>query len=372
MNEKSLEVLKQYDLNVYRAGRGRGGMILGTDSGVKLFLECARPDKYYEREDILTRAVADNGFKQVDTYIRNADGGLVTVDEDGRRYIVKNWFDGRECNVRDISDLCGAISTLGKLHTALDCAAAYLATAEHSVGEILATVEEISAAEAENGEAETAASAMPKSETQAGFKPGADGKKETPLRDTYTRHMKELKMASNYLKNKKKRSEFEMLAFQNINTFYEEAVGAVSMLNSEPFDERFENAKKTGELCHGSYNYHNVLFGSGTIAVTNFDKCKNECQISDLYQFMRKILEKYDWDIQVAYKMIDEYDKVKPINDTDLELLSALFAFPEKFWKVINYYFNTSKAWIPPKSIEKLKNVIAQNEKRQDFLATIM
>lgn len=354
MNEKSLEVLKQYDLNVYRASRGRGGMILGTDSGMKLFLECARPDKYYEREDILTRAVADNGFKQVDTYIRNTDGGLVTTDEDGRRYILKNWFDGRECNVRDVGDICGAISTLGRLHTALDCAAAYLATVETPVAE-LGDSEELSAAEAGPAPFGTVIPNM-----------------ETPLRDTYTRHMKELKMAANYLKNKKKRSEFELLAFRNINTFYEEAAGAVSMLNSEQFDERFQDAKKTGELCHGSYNYHNVLFNSGAIAVTNFDKCKNECQISDLYQFMRKILEKYDWDIQVAYKMIDEYDKVKPITDTDLELLSALFAFPEKFWKVINYYFNTSKAWIPPKSIEKLQKVVAQNEKRQEFLATIM
>ena len=40
MNEKSLEVLKQYDFEVNRVLRGRGGMILNTDRGVKLFLEC--------------------------------------------------------------------------------------------------------------------------------------------------------------------------------------------------------------------------------------------------------------------------------------------------------------------------------------------
>ena len=325
MNEKSLEVLKKYDLNVYRTGRGRGGMILGTDSGTKLFLECMHPDRYYEREDILTRAVSENGFQQVDTYIRNAEGGLVTTDDDGRRYVVKDWFDGRECNVRDLGDICGAVRTLGSLHTALKGAALGLNMAEDSM-----------------------------------------------LRDTYTRHMKELKMASNYLKNKKKKSEFEMLACRNIGAFYEEAVGAAALLCGSGFDARFAAVKSTGELCHGSFNYHNVLFCNGTAAVTNFDKCKMECQITDLYQFMRKILEKYDWDIQVAYKMIDEYDKVKPISDEDLELLAALFSFPEKFWKVINYYFNANKAWIPPKSIEKLRTVVAQNEKRQAFLTTMM
>ena len=53
---------------------------------------------------------------------------------------------------------------------------------------------------------------------------------------------------------------------------------------------------------------------------------------------MRKILEKYDWDIQTAYKMMEEYDKIKPVSDTERALLAALFAFPEKFWKVMNYY----------------------------------
>ncbi len=346
MNEKSLEVLKQYDLNVYRTGRGRGGMLLNTDSGTKLFLECMHPDKYYEREDILTKAVFEHGFEQVDTYIRNVDGKVVTADADGRRYVLKNWFDGRECNVRDMTDVCGAVSALGRLHTALNGASAYLK--------------------------ETLCEQQEDQEQQSIFSYVMGSEKNADLRNTCRRHMRELKMASNYLKNKKKKSEFEMLAYRNIHAFYEEAAGAVLLLNDQQFNQRFERAKETGELCHGSFNYHNVLFGSGFAAVTNLDKCRVECQIVDLYQFMRKILEKYDWDIQVAYKMMDEYDKVKAIPDEDLELLAAMFAFPEKFWKLINYYFNANKAWIPPKSIEKLKTVIAQNAKRQEFLTTLM
>ncbi len=86
---------------------------------------------------------------------------------------------------------------------------------------------------------------------------------------------------------------------------------------------------------------------------------------------MRKILEKYEWDIQTAYKMLDEYDKVKPVSDIDLELLGVLFSFPEKFWKIINYYYNMNKAWIPPKSVEKLKAVTSVNSRRLEVLASI-
>ena len=86
---------------------------------------------------------------------------------------------------------------------------------------------------------------------------------------------------------------------------------------------------------------------------------------------MRKLLEKNNWDIKLAYKMIEEYDNVKRISDIDLQLLAVLFAYPEKFWKIINYYFNSNKSWIPRKSIEKLELVIAQNPLREKFVDTI-
>ena len=331
MNEKSLDVLKQYDIDVYKTMRGRGGMLLFTNQGVKLFLECNHPDKYYEREDIITKTIAHNGFINVDTYIRNADGGLVSEnEEDGRRYILKNWVDARECNVNDISDIAAGVSTLARLHTSLDEAA--VCFREMDVNPV-----------AEN----------------------------MRLADNYVRHMKELKQASNYLKNKKKKSEFENIAYRNIGSFYSEAVNAGRKMSDDKLKKRFLQAQLSGELVHGNYTYHNVCFCGSTVFVTNFEKCRNECQISDLYQFMRKILEKYEWDIQTAYKMLDEYDKVKPVSDIDLELLGVLFSFPEKFWKIINYYYNMNKAWIPPKSVEKLKAVTSVNSRRLEFLASI-
>jgi spore coat protein I len=336
MNEKSLEVLKQYNLDIKRTVRGRGGMLLDTRDGMKLFLECVRSDGYYEREDAITSAVSANGFENVDTYVRNSGGELVSADEEGRHYVVKNWFDGRECNVKDIGDICGSVKVLARLHNVLE---------NVSPGDVKDT---------------------------SVVMLSADEKAETPMRENYKRHMKELKLAGNYLKNKKRKSGFEQTAYKNIGHFYNEAQEAVKLMESPQLDKRFFKAMADFELCHGSFNYHNVLFDGSEAAVTNFDHYRIECRVSDLYQFMRKIMEKYDWDIQLAYKMIDEYDKIRSISDEDLEVLKALFAFPEKFWKVMNYYFNSNKAWIPPKTIEKLEKAVAQNDKRLKFLETVL
>ena len=206
------------------------------------------------------------------------------------------------------------------------------------------------------------------------------------IKDTIERHTRELKMAENYLKNKKRRTEYELTIYRQLGKFYSEARTAVDMLQNSEVEARLEKALDSNELIHGNFNYHNVIIcdkpergsypagsnSSGVMtAVTNMEKCRIDCQIWDLYQFMRKILEKYNWDIDLAFKMLDEYDKVKPVEDGELKVLSVLFSFPEKFWKITNYYYNMNKAWVPPKSIEKLESCIAQNGRRLDFLATI-
>ena len=70
MNEKSLECLKFYDMQIKKMVKGRGGVILFTDRGCRLFLECTRNDGFYYRDDAVTNAVREAGFNRVDTYVR--------------------------------------------------------------------------------------------------------------------------------------------------------------------------------------------------------------------------------------------------------------------------------------------------------------
>ena len=40
----------------------------------------------------------------------------------------------------------------------------------------------------------------------------------------------------------------------------------------------------------------------------------------------------------MAYKLINEYDKVRTITEIDLQLLGGIICISEKYWKLINYY----------------------------------
>ena len=96
------------------------------------------------------------------------------------------------------------------------------------------------------------------------------------------------------------------------------------------------------------------------IAVTNFDKWNYDIQTADLYQFMRKILEKHNWNKELGTLMLEEYNKERPLSGMELDNLRLRFAYPEKFWKLANYYYNHKKAWVSQKSEEKLDTLIAQ------------
>lgn len=93
--------------------------------------------------------------------------------------------------------------------------------------------------------------------------------------------------------------------------------------------------------------------------------------MTDLYRFMRKVMEKHDWNMQLGLAMLEAYDRMRTMSDIERTCLYYLFLYPEKYWKQINFYYNANKAWIPDRNIEKMRNLEAQQECRNRFLSRI-
>ena len=104
------------------------------------------------------------------------------------------------------------------------------------------------------------------------------------------------------------------------------------------------------------------------MAVVNFEKASLDIQIGDLYLFLRKILEKQNYDLHLGRKMLAAYESVKPLEYAEREYLSCRLRYPEKFWKLADSYYCSNKAWVPAKNLEKLKTVVTQTEEKSRFL----
>ncbi len=324
MNERYLEILTQYDLTAENVRKGRSGYICETGAGTVLLSEYKGTLKRLEFETQVLSKVREAGLERVDDYIRTTQGELAAVGEDGLRYVLKRWFTDRECNIRDRREVRQAAAQIARLHRILR---EIPSSGEWDLGSI----------------------------------------RTEPVEQELQRHNQELKRARNYMKNKRKKTEFESCVLGNFQIFYEQAASACEGLGKL-------RQKESGAplfLCHGNLDHHHILMGDGDVAVIEFHRMHLGEQMEDLYYFMRKVMEKHDWNVGLGTEMLAAYERVLPITETQRHHLYYLFLYPEKYWKQINFYFNASKAWIPARNIEKLKSLEDQLEMRQNFLDKI-
>ena len=57
-----------------------------------------------------------HGYRKVDKALANKQGELLTRDGSGNIWLMKRWFAGRECDLKDAKQVCRAMSHLAMLH----------------------------------------------------------------------------------------------------------------------------------------------------------------------------------------------------------------------------------------------------------------
>lgn len=321
MNEKYVEALQQYDLEAGNVRKGRSGWICETSAGTKLLKEYRGTLKRLEFEDQVLGQVREAGEIQVDAYIRTKEDTLIALSEDGTRYVLKDWFLDRECNVKDRLEILEAVSRIARLHRIFR---EIPVQAEWNLGSIV----------------------LP------------------PMDREMERHNRELQRARNYIRDKRKKTKFELCVIGNYHLFYQQALEAqqgVAALLEEEGHSLF--------LCHGDLDHHHILIGNGQTAVIEYNRMHLGNQVTDLYHFMRKVMEKQNWNKELGLDMLAAYQRILPFSSWERGYLYYLFLYPEKYWKQINFYFNANKAWIPDRNVEKLCSLEAQMEGRMRFLS---
>ena len=396
MDDKYDEVLEKYDFSVSKMSRARGAMVLWTDKGIKLLCETHASAGRLVWENKVKNHLKENGFERIDTFVINMDQTISTLSRNGVRYLVKDWFNGRECDLCNLSEVRLAASNLARLHISLQ--KARFGAGENIVSERAGTSagkgtdeggSERADASAGKGTDASAgkgagASASAGTDASAGKGAGTSAGKGTDeggseradasavegtaatKEDTlaiFVKHNRELNHIRNYLKGKKFRNEFESRLLSAYPALYGQANESVEGIKNISLGEV--------NIIHGSYTYHNVIMCEDGIATTSFDKCTYGYKLMDLYYFLRKTMEKNDWKEPYGMAVLEGYDEVYTLENYEKQALACLLAYPEKFWKLASHYMNGKKTWLSVKNMEKLELILAQMEARQDFIAKI-
>ena len=269
MNDRSINLLENYDIEVLRTWKGRGAILCESKQGILILKEYAGHGEKVVFQDALLTIVKERGFANVESILRNKNQELLTRDQDGTGYILKTYFEGRECNVKDREECQQAVRTLAQFHNA-----SYLE------GSPLA------------GEATPRYAYM-----------------------EFEKHNKELRRVRKYLKDRGQKTDFEICLIKHYDYFYNLALQLAEEL-------RFHQKKEEKQfICHGDYQYHNILIAGDQMHLINFEKCVCESPVRDLYLFMRKLLEKNGWAEEIGYELVDAYKKVRPLEEEEYQQL---------------------------------------------------
>lgn len=322
VEDRAISVLGNYDLNVLRTWKGRGAILFETNTGTKIIREYTGPKEKVIFLDRLLNHIKEQGFPNVDALIKNKDGELLTVDTTKKVYLVKDYLEGRDCNIWDSTDCMQAVENLSRLHKKM----------------------------------------LLNDDGSCVFLPISTIAKE------YERHNIELKRIRKFIRNKGQKTDFEIYLLKNYSYFQEQAEMCLQQVSEVDFRNLYEEVQKTGSICHGDYQYHNIKMLSDGIGVSNFEKCCLDSQMRDLYLFMRKVLEKNNWNIELGNQILLAYQKNRFMKEQELLFLYYRLSYPDKFWKIVNFYYNNGKSWLPMRHMEKMQKLMIQESMKDKFL----
>lgn len=317
MYNRPEQVLENYELEMKSVARGRGVYLCETSAGPKMLKEYRGSEEKAEFLADMLDFLKQNGI-ETQGIMRTREGKIVAVDVEEKRYLLLDAFQGVECDPKNRDDILRGAAALAGLHNV--------------------------------------------SKQYPGSIPEFVCAEKDSLLELYEKHNRELNKVKNYVKTKKKKNEFEVKFMEQYPHFAESAHAITQELKEQEIGE------EAFGFCHGDFNQHNLIYRKDKTAIVGFDSFSYQMQVGDIANFMRKMLEKHNWNTGLGFEIVCSYDNVKKLSKAELRLLYCHLAYPEKFWKLANHYYNSHKAWLSGRNIEKLEKVIAQEETRTQFL----
>lgn len=330
MNDRAVGMLENYELNVLRTYKGRSAIICETDQGLKVLREYRGTEERIAKIDQLLRAVREKSGFLLDAYVKNKEGGYLCRDREQNAYLLKDYYEGKECVPTDMTDIGAAFAHMAKLHNAM--------------------------------RAPLCAKDVP-----------AQGNNGL-LHEVHKRNA-ELKRGKKFIRGRANRSNFENFLLVNYDFFLNKALEIETRLEGEDFAAYDREVLEMGAFCHGDFQYHNIVFTSTGPAVMNFEKFQWDSGIRDFSLFFRKVMEKNAWDLNCAKVCAENYVKEREFSAAEKKLLIYRLSYPEKFWKIVNFYINSRKSVVMERNTDKLKKIMEQEplrEKGISFLESLL
>lgn len=297
---------------------------LETDCGVKCLKRAHMSPGFFLFIYSAVNHLKEKGYEGVVPYNTAIDGSICIPDGKYVYYVV-DWIESRECKFKREEELKKAIRAAAELHMA---AAGYI---------------------------------PPK-----GAKPRVFYNKWV---DRCHRKSVELLEFSKAIEDKEYIDDFDEIYAKHLAYYWQQAKDSTAMIDSSPYWEISAKSEKSGEFCHHDMANHNFLISEdGNVYLIDFDYCIMDTRLHDLSSLVIRNMRYGVWDIDKAYFILNEYDRIYSIDQKDLKVIKAFMTFPQDFWQVGLQYYVEKQPWTMDYFLMRLNRIVGDREIRDKFL----
>ncbi len=339
-----------------------------TREGIVFHVKCASRSESYMLKPCLDTAdrkiftfavhthLDENGFPNTDRILKTSAGSIF-IELCGRIYTCSHLPQGRQCSVENDSDLKNAASLLAAMHNA--SAGFHPARAAEIINTILPEKE---------------ASYYVKNELGS-------------ILPLYEHRSSELARFKRLASRSRGRFDYEYLSIAEY--YCSVAADMCKALEESQYSALSQACSETGAICHRDYTSHNILFFPydpehrekipGSAAgrsersccaggIINFENAVIDLPLFDITNLIKRRMRKCGWRSADVDTILNNYCKIRPLSQDEIEVIKIVLRFPQKLWRIVNKYYNSRRSWCEKSCLLKLSEIKKERTQIEEFI----
>lgn len=321
------ELTSQYDLNIKKYQYVRSNYYLDTNKGKfalrKVDLTKEQLGFSYEVDTHLSRCNFDN----VSSIYATKKKMPYSILGDGF-YVMQTYKPCEETDFRDYNDLKGIIVTLADFHKSAVNVSSKIRDPE-----------------------------------------------KIKIRNIYEYYMK--RQAENHKLKKnivslKQKSNFELMFLEDCEAYKTLEEIALSSIDDSLACRLIQNVMDTKSIGHRDFTYHTIgRTEEEKYIISQIDVCNYDIQILDLAQILSKIMQKNEWDKELLFNLIKEYDNERTLSKDEMRLLKFMMIYPEKYNSICFKYMSSKRRWNYSMFEQKWQSMLSYKEEQLEVAKMI-
>lgn len=163
----------------------------------------------------------------------------------------------------------------------------------------------------------------------------------------------------------KQKSNFEFMFLEECDVYRRLEDMALKNIDYDLACRLIQSVRENKQVAHKDFTYHTVnKTAEKEYIISQLDVCNYDIQILDLAQILSKIMQKNDWDKQILYNLIQEYDKKRTISPDEMRLLKFLMTYPDKYNSICLKYMSSKRRWNYSMFEQKWMNMLSYRDKQ--------